>query len=173
MITGFQFKAALAIITITAKELSNIIDLHQATLLRFKHTANLEYLNCHTKNIILLNDFFSEKNIYFPNHRTIQFTKIISEETDDNSMLNRFQLVTSRIATGLSQRELSRHLRISAGAISLLEQLDNSQLIVNRKIRPRTLKTFFEHLGIMFLDPFTVSLAKDPSLFFKKNSNVD
>lgn len=169
MITGFQFRAAKAAIGITAKEIAQNINVHEVTLGRLGRTNNFEYLNCHSKNILLLKNLFKEKNILLPEeHNTVKL------RVDQNLLLNktqditRFQLICARMATGLTQQELSTHIRISSGTISILENLKNSEYLKSRKLKTSLLKSFFEHLGISFPDNFTVTLINDPKNFFMK-----
>lgn len=173
MITGFQFKAARVATKLNAKEIADFIGLHQVTLLRFARTPNLEYLSCHTKNMLLLENFFEKQGILFPTNNCIRLKINESIKRIDYPGLTRFQLVTARIATGLNQYELSQHIRISPGTLSLLEGLENHEFLANRKLKISSLKIFFEHLGILFEDNFTVTLTKDPKTFFVKSKNVN
>lgn len=171
MISGFQFKASLAITKITAKELASLLGLHPTTLLRFKLVPNFEYLNCHSKNMLLLQTYFNKEGLTFFSFNSIQFSPKTPLKISSND-ITRFHLVTARIATGLNQNELSQQLRISAATLSLLENLNNTDLINSRKIKNIALKNFFKHLGIILNENFTVTLEKDPSVLIKKIKNV-
>ncbi|MDP4709463.1 MAG: helix-turn-helix domain-containing protein [Rickettsiaceae bacterium] len=167
MITGFQFKAALALTNYTSQEVADLIGLHPSTLLRFKLVSNLEILNCHSKNMRLLQTLFNKEGLTFPTLSSIQFTPDMSLKNIPNG-ITRFHLVAARIATGLNQSELSQQLRISAATLSLLENLNNTDLIKSRKINNNTLEAFFNHLGIIFNNNFIVRLEKDPQILIKK-----
>lgn len=171
MITGFQFKASMYALKLNAKEASNLVCLSQATLLRFGKVQNFDYINCHTSTNIALINFFEKEGIVLHTQNSISLAYKENNQIPDNA-ITRFQLVCARIATGLNQKELSHHLRISAGTISLLESLDNHEIIQTRTIHISTLKKFFERIGVIFNDQCTVTLKKDPSIFFKKRTNV-
>ncbi|NRB11544.1 MAG: helix-turn-helix domain-containing protein [Rickettsiaceae bacterium] len=172
MLTGFQYRAGKAILSFTAKEIAKNIDLHEATLVRLGKTPNLDYLQCHTKNIISLKLFFEENNIVFPNKDSIKYSPN-KNLTINKNKITRFQLVCARIATGLTQQKLANQVRVSSGTISLLENLENQEIVYSRKLDSFLLKAFFERLGIEFNDDFTVTLKKDPSFFFNKCKNVN
>ena len=167
MITGFQFKAALTLIKFTSQEVAGLIGLHPSTLLRFKFVSNLEPLHCRSKNMHSLQTFFNKEGITFPALNSIQFTPNPPLKSPPNG-ITRFHLVAARIAIGLNQSELSQQLRISAATLSLLENLNNTDLIKSRKINNNTLETFFNHLGIIFNNNFVVTLEKDPEALIKK-----
>ncbi len=174
MLTGFQYRAAKAITKLKAKDISKNIDLHEATLVRFGKTDNLDYLQAHTKSIVSLKLFFENNKIIFPKKDCIKLNLNKNLETiTQKNKITRFQLVCARIATGLTQKELANQIRISSGTISLLENLKNQDFVHSRKIDSFILKTFFEHLGIEFDNDFTVTLNKDPRLFFNKCKNVN
>jgi DNA-binding Xre family transcriptional regulator len=167
MITGFQFKAALALIKFTSQEAAGLIGLHPSTLLRFKFVSNLEPLHCRSKNMHLLQTFFNKEGITFPTLNSIQLIPNSPLKSTPNG-ITRFHLVAARIATGLNQSELSQQLRISAATLSLLENLNNTDLIKSRKINNNTLETFFNHLGIIFNNNFVITLDKDPEVLIKR-----
>lgn len=163
MLTGFQFKAALAISKVSIKELSLSIGLHPITLSRLKKNKNNNFINCHSKNLYLIQNYFEKRNIIFPNKDSIQLnTNTLS------SGLTRFHIVAARIATGLNQKQMSDIFQISSGSISLLEKLDNTDLIENRKLNNLSVISFFERIGIVFSKDYTVSLTKDPEDFVNK-----
>jgi len=166
MMTGFQFKAALAVSRLKANELAKLIGLHQATILRYARTSNFEYLNCHSENSFTLELFFKNRGIIFLSDNSIKLSE--SHLIKNYDGITRFHLVVARIATGLSQNEFSKHIKISYGSLSILERLENYEFITNRKINITSLKTFFSHLGILLNDNFTVTLKKDPTIFFKR-----
>lgn len=169
MITGFQFRAAKAALGITAKGLAESINIHEVTLGRLGKTTNCEYLACHSKNILLLKNFFRDYGILLPEeHNTIQLQvehRIILPEVYS---MTRFQLICARTATWLTQQQLSANIRISSGTISLLENLVNTEYLQGKKLKISILKNFFEHLGISFPDDFTVTIINDPATFFIK-----
>jgi DNA-binding Xre family transcriptional regulator len=163
MLTGFQYRAALAVAKITLKSLSYSVGLHASTLLRLKKTPNCEFLNCHNKNLHVIIKFFESKNIFFPDNNSIQLK--INQNSKD---ITRFHFVVARIATGLNQNELSQMLRISSGTISLLEKLNNTDALKTRKLLNNDIISFFERLGVVFNTNYTVTLKKDPKQFIKK-----
>lgn len=163
MITGFHYRAALALTKITVKELSSIVGLHAVTLLRYKKVSNLELINCHSRNTQVIQDYFEKSNVLFPNKNAIKLkTNYRSKD------ITRFHLVAARIATRLNQNQLSFFLRISSGTLSILENLDNTAVINTRTLKNSRLISFFEHMGITFNDDYTVTLHKDPQKFIEK-----
>jgi len=166
MLTGFQYKASIAILKIDIKDLSKILELNEATLLRLKKTKNFDYLRCHRKNMLLITSYFQTHNITYPDKDSIQLNELNTLYKE--FVLTRFHLISARIATGLNQNQLSKILRISPGTISLLEKLNNVEKISTRKIKNQSLINFFNHLGIIFNGNNTVTLRKDPQLFLDK-----
>jgi DNA-binding Xre family transcriptional regulator len=120
MITGYQLRAGIAATKLTAKEISNLIGLHDITLIRLNRTANMEYLRCYSRNNDLLESFFESKNIIFPCIHSVRLKNELGNNEFNPFTLTRFQLVCARIATGLNQHELSKIIKISSGTISLL-----------------------------------------------------
>ena len=168
MITGFQLKAAVAATSLTKKEVAEKVGLKHTTLERLCKTQNLEYLQCRTSTVISLQNFFSTKNIIFSGVHEISLINTDIRIDAEENALTRFQLVCSRAATGLTQLELSQSIEISRGTISNLEQEENTQILKNKMIDNVVLKTFFEHLGIVFREHFTISLRKDPAFIAQK-----
>ena len=169
MITGFQFRAAKAICKLTAKEIATDIGLHQITLLRFGKTKNLEYLNGITKNVILVKNFFESKKILFPQKNSLTLKTNIEDISNSENGFSRFQLVCARIATGLTQAQLAKYAKVSSGTISSMERLENHKLIEVKKMNTFILKSFFEHIGVVFENDLTVILVKDPKVFLKSH----
>jgi DNA-binding XRE family transcriptional regulator len=171
MIIGFQLRAAKAVLKLTAKQIAGAIDVHQGTIVRLGFTKNLEYIRCNSKNLILLKKFFELHGILFPDENTISLKTTITPIPITNQ-LTRFQLKAARIATGLTQKELSSCIKkVSSSTISLLEQLKDIEYIESTKINISLLKKYFEHLGIIFANDLSVSLIKDPQLLSKKSQN--
>ena len=167
MITGFQLKAAKAVLGLTAKDIAGSIGVHPGTITRLCDTKNLEYLKCSVKNLVLIKKFFEKNNILFPNEKTISLYREIKNINSEK--LTRFQLKAARIATGMTQEELGFHIKISSSMLSILENLENDQYIDPSKINTNILKKFFEHLGIFFPDDFTVTIEKDSQILAKKS----
>lgn len=166
MITGFQFNAAKATLGITAKDISIAINLHPVTLCRLGYTKNFEYLRCHSRNLIKIVKFFEKRGIVFSQlNNSISLTLSSLPYLDNN--LTRFQLICARISTGLTQQELSSYLGISAGTLSILENLNNADYIKTKLLKIPLLIDFFNKVGIIFSNN-TVSLMKDPETFFIK-----
>jgi hypothetical protein len=157
MLTGFQYRAALASSNITVKNLSRMLGLHEITLLRYKKTPNLEYVKCHNANMRIVSEFFRNNRIIFHKKNSIQL-KVSINSTD----ITRFHIVVARIAAGLNQKQLSDILQISAGTISLLESKDNTEIVKTRTFRNRYLVNFFNHIGVNFGYDYTVILNKNP-----------
>lgn len=171
MLTGFQFRASRALLEYTFKDISDVIGVHEGTLIRFGRTKNLEYIRGHSQNVIAIRSFFEDKNIIFPSKNTITLSTNIHHYLQTEDSLTRFQLKVARIATGLTQDELSVYVRLSSSSISLLERKDNIEYISSNKIRISILKKFFERLGIIFPNDLTVELIKDPQILMRKNKN--
>jgi len=163
MLTGFQYRAALSITRVSVKDLSKAIGMHEVSLLRYKKTPNLEYVNCHSKNVENILDFFKNQNMLFHNKYSIQL-KVNNKSTN----LTRFHIVTARIATGLNQNQLSRILQTSPGTLSILENKKNTDIIKTRTFKNSYLISFFNHIGIAFGHDYTVVLNKDPKNFIEK-----
>ena len=168
MITGFQLKATKAVLDLTAKEIANAIGIHQGTLVRLGLTSNLEFLKCNAKNIILLRKFFESRGILFPNENTLSLKTTITPIPITNQ-LTRFQLKAARVVSELTQEELSYYIKVSSSTISILEKFKNLEYIKSTKINIVLLKKYFEHLGIMFPNDFSISLTnKESSTFITK-----
>lgn len=165
MITGFQYRSALLISKITVKELSSILGLHQITLLRYKKCPNLEYLACHSKNMLTIKQYFEGQGIIFPDKNSIKLSTGGMRSKD----ITRFHLITARIAAGLTQFQLSKLLEVSPGTISVLEQLNNMDIIESKKIKKHRLLRFLDHIGIELGDDYSVTLKKDPINFIRKS----
>ena len=171
MLTGFQFRASRALMEYTFKDISDVIGVHEGTLIRFGRTKNLEYIRGHSQNVIALRSFFEDNHIMFPSKDTITFGTKVHHHIQTDNALTCFQLKISRIATGLTQDELSVYVRLSSSSISLLERKDNTDYISSNKIQISILKKFFERLGIIFPNDLTVELIKDPQILMRKNKN--
>lgn len=171
MLTGFQFRASRALMEYTFKDISDVIGVHEGTLIRFGLTKNLEYIRGHSQNVIALRSFFEDNHIIFPSKNTITLGTNIHPHIQTDNALTCFQLKVSRIATGLTQDELSVYVRLSSSSISLLERKDNTDYISSNKIQISILKQFFERLGIIFPNDLTVELIKDPQILMRKNKN--
>lgn len=171
MLTGFQFRSSKALLEYKLKDISNVIGVHEGTLIRFGRTKNLEYIRGHSQNIIAIRSFFEANHIIFPSSNSIALSTTIHRNIQKKNSLTRFQLKVARIAAGLTQDELSVYVRLSSSSISLLEHKDNIEYISSNKIQISILKKFFEHLGIIFPNDLTVSLAKDPQILMKRNKN--
>lgn len=171
MLTGFQFRASRALLEYTFKDISDIIGVHEGTLIRFGRTKNLEYIRGHSQNIISIRSFFEDNHIFFPSQHAITLNTNIHHSNQTEDALTRFQLKVARIATGLTQDELSVYVRLSSSSISLLERKDNTEYISSNKIQISILKKFFERLGVVFHNDLTVELIKDPKILMKKNKN--
>ncbi len=159
MIIGFQFKAAKEVLGLTAKEIASAIDVHQGTIVRLGFTKNLELVRCNTKTIFYLKKFFESHGILFPDENTI-FLKTDIYPTPTTNQLTRFQLKSARIACELTQEELSSYIKVSSSSISILEKKRNIDYITSTKLDIVQLKKFFEHMGVVFLNDFSVALIK-------------
>lgn len=171
MLTGFQFRAAKSLLEYTFKDISDVIGVHEGTLVRFGHTKNLEYIRGFSQNIIAIKSFFENQNIIFPQDHTVSIKNNLYITAPNVDYLTRFQLKVARTATGLTQDELSVYVKLSSSSISLLERKSNTEYIESSKIQISILRKFFEHLGIRFLNDLTVTLIKDPQMLVKKNKN--
>jgi hypothetical protein len=163
MLSGFQYRAALAATKITVNELGALIGLHPITLLRYKKTPNQIPVSRRVKNTLLLQDFFERRSVLFPATNSV---KLKTDFTSKN--ITRFHLVVARIATGLNQHQLSSILRISPSTLSILENLNNMEVINTRTLKNSNLIRFFEHVGITLNDDYSVSINKDPEKFIEK-----
>lgn len=160
MITGFQYRAALAITNIKIKELAKIIGLHPLTLSRFKKTSNNTYIKGNSKNLLLIQSYFSKKKIAFPNQYTVKLLN-----NNNSSSMTRFHFVVARIAMGMTQKQLSDVLKVSAATISLIESMDNTMPLKTRTINNTEIINFFNSIGVIFSYNHSVTLTKDPKSF--------
>ena len=163
MLTGFQYRAGLAITRTDLNELSNILGIHSATLIRYKKTPNLEFICARSKNVGLIISFFNSKGVLFKDKNIV-----LLDRKKDLKGLTRFHLVVGRIATGLNQSQLSSILKVSHGTISLLENKNNTDLINTKKINNTYLTDFFKRIGVILGNDYSVTLTKDPHLFFNR-----
>ena len=163
MLSGFQYRAALAVTKITAKELSALIGLHPITLLRYRKIPNQRPVTCRVRNTLLLQDFFEKKGVLFPASNSV---KLKTDFTSKN--ITRFHIVVARIAAGLNQSQMSSILRVSPSTLSILESLNNMEVINTRTLKNSNLIRFFEHVGVTLNDDYSVSISKDPEEFIEK-----
>lgn len=149
MMIGFQFRSAKEVLDLTAKEIANAIGVHYGTIVRLGFTKNLELIRCNAKTIFFLKKFFEAQGISFPNENSISIYTTTSPVPISNQ-LTRFQLIASRVASELTQQELSSYIKVSSSTISMLEKASNTEYIKSPKLNTIQLKNFFEHLGIVF-----------------------
>jgi DNA-binding XRE family transcriptional regulator len=173
MLTGFQLRAAKETLGLTSKDIATSIGVHYGTIIRLCGTSNLDYLSCSVKTSSLLRNFFEEKDYIFKYGNCISLKNDFKYTINPNSnkKLTRFQLKAARIATTLTQEELSYYLKVSSSTLSLLENLNNMDYIESSKINIQTLKKFFELIGISFPDNLSICLKKDPQKLAKQNLN--
>jgi transcriptional regulator with XRE-family HTH domain len=175
MLTGFQLKAAKAILGLTSQNIAEKTGVHSGTVTRWCKTKNLDYLPSSVKHLVLVKEFFEINSIVFPSKNSISFKRINKnpnpKSLDSFDTITRFQLKTARIATGLAQEELSFYIKISSSALSLLENLNNEEYIDPSKLNIHNLKNFYLLIGITFPDDLTVTLLKDPEKLVKQNLN--
>lgn len=167
MITGFQFRAAKAVIGIEGKEIGQKLGLTEATIVRFGHVENMDTINCFQKNAVLLIKFFKAYGVVFPDIDTVSMASP-PPESFHNNYLTRFQFKCARIATRLTRKELSQHINVPPSSIGYLESFKNTEHIEHKRVQNEHLINYFNRIGILFPDNSSVRLAKDPSVFFKK-----
>ena len=173
MLTGFQLRGAKEVLGLTSKDIANEIGLHYGTINRLCNTKNLDYLSCSVKTSLLLKKFLEAKDFLFLNEHTISLKRDNGHNINQPAIdkMTRFQLKAARIATSLTQEELSFYLKISSSTLSLLENKNNRDYIESNKINIDNLKKFFEIIVINFPDSFTVTLTKDPQKLAKQTLN--
>ena len=68
MLTGFQLRAARAVLNVFTKDLGESIGLHYSTLVRLEEqTPNLSYLKCNSRTLLLITNYFENNGLLFPN----------------------------------------------------------------------------------------------------------
>ncbi len=166
MLTGFQLRAARAVLNVFTKDLGESIGLHYSTLVRLEEkTPNLSYLKCNSRTLLLITNYFEHNGLLFPNKETIALKKHMDSNIQvvSENDLTRFQLKTARIAMRLSQKLLGKYIGLSQSTLSELEGAgNNTDFIKCNEIKVNHIKSFFIKNGIFFPDHFSVELIDDP-----------
>ena len=166
MLTGFQLRAARAVLNVFTKDLGESIGLHYSTLIRLEEqTPNLSYLKCNSRTLLLITNYFEHNGLLFPNKETIALKKYMDSNIQviSENDLTRFQLKTARIAMRLSQKLLGEYIGLSQSTLSELEGAgNNTDFIKCDEIKVKYIKSFFIKNGIFFPDHFSVELIDDP-----------
>lgn len=172
MLTGFQLRAARAVLDLFNKDLGEKIGLNYDTIVRLEaKTQNLSYLKCNLRTSVLLANFFESERIIFRNKSSISIKSDtnIFDEILCESKITRFQLKASRIGMRLTQKELGEHIKLHQCIISDLENKNkNYEFLKYDENVIKIIKSFFIKNGIAFPDYYTVTLIDDPVILLNK-----
>lgn len=166
MLTGFQLRAALGVIRLPNSQLAESFEIHRGTLGLLKRTADEEYVWCYKKKVVMvIENFFTQRNLTFPNDYTICLKENASNQQgdggsssgSDSSKLSVFQLRAARAALCLNQPQLGKLVGISTLTISQLERQELTSYIDSLEIN-EILKPFFVAKGLGFDHKFSISL---------------
>ena len=165
IITTFQLRAGRAVLGIGVREIGSCIGVSGAAISIWEHKDNTDNLKTSDENIILLQKFFEERKIFFPNESSISLTLNtgITDEnyTNDTSSLTRFQLRAARVALNLTQSELARRIGVSRELITRAERLNNTDYIRPKEVGVATqIRSWFEKHNICFNNKLSLSLLK-------------
>lgn len=163
MLTSFQLRASRSVLGLGVREVGNAIDVSRTTISVWERQPALQKITSKKKDTTPLDLFFKKYGIIFPDEFTIS---LVTNLPKNLNHLTRFQLRAARSALGLTQEELSSFTNISIQIITYLESKKNDTYINStpKKFDESLIKNFFEQQYIRFLDDFTISLIKNPSI---------
>jgi DNA-binding XRE family transcriptional regulator len=176
MLTGFQLRAARAVLDLFNKDLAQKLGLHHSTLVRLEeNTPNLSYLKCNLRTLVLLTNYFESQQIIFShkNNITLKIEKSILADDSENSNLTRFQLKAVRIGMRLTQKELGEYIGFPQSTLSELESNNkNYEFLKYSEETAKLIKSFFTANGIVFADSYSVMLLDDPITLLDKQKKL-
>lgn len=167
MLTGFQLRAARGVLDLYNKDLAQKLGIHPSTLVRLEeNTANLSYLKCNLRTLVLLTNYFESQQLSFSSTNCIRMNVDNCALGNDFNEINltRFQLKAARIGMGLTQKELGEYIGFPQSTLSELESFNkNCDLLKFHDKTASLVKSFFTKNGIFFIDYYSVTLLDDPT----------
>ena len=115
------------------------------------------YLNCSADTVKIIQDYFLSNGIVFSNENSISINEQI-EKRNNNTNLTRFQLVASRVALGLSQRQLGKVVKIPYSTIRDYELKNNPYYISSKNKNIKVFLEFFSSLYINYPSNLSVEI---------------
>ena len=158
MLTGFQLRAARAILNLSGAKLGSAIETGISNINKIEaNTKNIDYIATKTQNAVLLKRFFEENNIIFSDEYSIALkTKVILA---DPIKLIRFQFRAGRVALRKTPQEFRELTGLSKNAFKHIEKKKNTEYIDIKSGKYSTfLRNFFYKNNVYFPDSYSVSL---------------
>ena len=161
MLTAFQLRVSRSILDLGIRDIGNLLNTSRTTVYIWENKPNLSYINTKTDSPNCLKTFFEQKNIFFPDERTINLYQKTLIPINKNT-LTRFQLKAARIALRLYQSELANYIGVLQQVIARAEILDNKEFvrIKNKEAIAKLLK-FFQSNGVYFPNNLSIQIPFD------------
>jgi DNA-binding XRE family transcriptional regulator len=161
-IKSFQLRAGRSILGIGVRKIGSCLGVSGAAISLWEHQGVADNLKTSEENILLLKKFFEQREVFFPDARTISLNPIYHNQILQNT-LTRFQLRASRAILNLSQSELASFIGVSPQLITRAERLNNKDFIRPKEsnVVPK-FKSWFEAHGISFVNSFSLSFTQIP-----------
>jgi DNA-binding XRE family transcriptional regulator len=162
MLTTLQLRVSRSILDLGIRDIGSLLNTSRTTVYIWENKPNLSYINIKPDDLNCLKYFFEQKNIFFPDERTINLYQKTLIPINKNT-LTRFQLKAARIALRLSQSELANYIGVLQQVIARAEILDNKEFvrIKNKEAIAKLLK-FFQSNGVYF--PNNLSIQFDDKI---------
>jgi len=128
MLTTFQLRVSRSILDLGIRDIGSLLNTSRTTVYIWENKPNLSYINIKPDDLNCLKYFFEQKNIFFPDERTINLYQNTLIPINKNT-LTRFQLKAARIALRLSQSELANYIGVLQQVIARAEILDNKEFV--------------------------------------------
>ena len=162
MLTTLQLRVSRSILDLGIRDIGSLLNTSRTTVYIWENKPNLSYINIKPDDLNCLKYFFEQKNIFFPDERTINLYQNTLIPINKNT-LTRFQLKAARIALRLSQSELANYIGVLQQVIARAEILDNKEFvrIKNKEAIAKLLK-FFQSNGVYF--PNNLSIQFDDKI---------
>lgn len=164
IIKSFQLRAGRSVLGIGVRELGNCLGVSGAAISLWEHKDANNNLKTSDYNIILLKKFFEQREVFFPDEKTISLNPALIKQNSENT-LTRFQLRASRSILNLSQAELANFTGVSAQLIARAERLNNKEFIRPKEAEVITkIRLWFENHGIYFTNNLSLSISQNLKL---------
>ena len=160
IIKSFQLRAGRSVLGIGVRELGECLGLSGAAVSLWEHKDNAASLKTSDDNIILLKKFFEQREVFFPDEKTISLNPALIKQ-NTRGTLTRFQLRASRAILNLSQSELANFIGVSAQLITRAEHLNNRDFIRPKEAKVvAKIRFWFEEHGIDFVNNLSLSFSQ-------------
>ena len=158
MLTGFQLRAARAVLNLSGVKLGSFIGVGMSNINTIEaNTKNTDYIVTKTRNAVLLKRFFEENNIIFSDEYSITLkTKVILV---DPIKLIRFQFRAGRVALRKTPQEFRELTGLSENVFKHIEKKKNIEYIdIKSGKYSGFLREIFYKNNVYFPDHYSVSL---------------